>query len=121
MSDKELQVLVAKKKVLSYIGLGTKAGNIVSGEFSTEKAVKNGTAYLVIVADDASDNTKKMFDNMCSFYQVPMYLFGDKQVLGHSMGKEFRASLAFLDKGLAKATCKQLEIAKNGGSNNGEN
>lgn len=121
MSEKELQLLVANKKVLSYIGLGTKAGNIASGEFSTEKAVKNGTAHLVIVAGDASDNTKKMFNNMCSFYQVPMYLFGDKQMLGHSMGKEYRASLAFLDKGLAQATRKQLEIAKNGGSKNGEN
>ena len=98
-----------------------KAGNIVSGEFATEKAVKNNTAHLVIVAGDASDNTKKMFNNMCSFYQVPIYMFGDKRKLGHSMGKEFRASLAFLDKGLAKATCKQLEIANNGGSNNGEN
>lgn len=121
MSDEELQLLVAKKKVLSYIGLGTKAGNIASGEFATEKAVKNGTGYLVIVAGDASDNTKKMFNNMCSFYQVPLYLFGDKQMLGHSMGKEYRASLAFLDKGLAQAVRKQLEIAKNGGSNNGKN
>ena len=121
MSEKELQVLVAQKKVLSYIGLGTKAGNIVSGEFATEKAVKSNNAYLVIVAEDASDNTKKMFNNMCSFYQVPIFFFGDKRELGHSMGKEFRASLAFLDKGLAKATCKQLEIAKNGGSKYGEN
>ena len=42
-------------------------------------------------------------------------------MLGHSMGKEYRASLAFLDKGLAQAVRKQLEIAKNGGSNNGKN
>ena len=36
-------------KVLSLIGLSTKAGKIVSGEFSTEKAVKTGKAWLVIV------------------------------------------------------------------------
>ena len=46
-------------KVLSMLGLAAKAGSVVSGEFSTEKAVKEGKAYLVIVAGDASDNTKK--------------------------------------------------------------
>ena len=121
MSEDELKVLVARKKVLSYIGISTKSGNIASGEFLTEKAVKDGSAYLVIVAEDASDNTKKKFKNMCSFYEVPLYYFENKQSLGHSMGKEFRASLAFLDKGLALEACKQLEIANYGGSKNGEN
>ena len=51
-------------KVLSYIGLSAKSGKIASGEFSTEKAVKEGKAKLVIVAEDSSDNTKKMFTNM---------------------------------------------------------
>ena len=59
-------------KVLSYLGLATKAGKVVSGEFSTEKAVKERKAYLVIVAMDASDNTNKMFTNMCTHYKVPI-------------------------------------------------
>lgn len=54
-------------KALAMIGLAQKAGKIVSGEFATEKAVKTGKAALVIVAGDASENTKKMFTNMCAF------------------------------------------------------
>lgn len=96
-------------KVLSYIGLATKAGKIASGEFSTEKAVKEGNACLVIVAEDASDNTKKMFTNMCTFYKVPIYFVAEKEILGHAMGKQFRASLAILDQGFAKAIMKQME------------
>ena len=46
-------------KALAMIGLAQKAGKIVSGEFATEKAVKTGKAALVIVAGDASENTKK--------------------------------------------------------------
>ncbi len=46
-------------KVLSLIGLAMKAGKVVSGEFSTEKAVKTGTAFLVVVAESASGNTKR--------------------------------------------------------------
>ena len=39
--------------VLSMIGIAAKSGNVVSGEFSTEKAVKTGHAYLVIVFTEA--------------------------------------------------------------------
>lgn len=104
-------ILNTKKKVFSYVGLATKAGKIASGEFSTEKAVKEGKSCLVIVAEDASDNTKKMFTNMCTYYKVPIYFFGEKTELGHAMGKEFRASLAVLDKGLADVIEKQLKTA----------
>ena len=61
-------------KILSMVGMAMKAGKVVSGEFSTEKAVKTGKAFLVIVSEAASDNTKKMFRNMCSYYEVPMYV-----------------------------------------------
>jgi ribosomal protein L7Ae-like RNA K-turn-binding protein len=44
-----------------------KAGKVASGEFMTEKAVKTSMAHLVIVAEDASANTKKMFSDMCTF------------------------------------------------------
>ena len=32
-------------RVLSMIGIAAKSGNVVSGEFSTEKAVKTGSAF----------------------------------------------------------------------------
>ena len=98
------------KKIINLIGIAMKSNNLVSGEFSTEKAVKEKKAALVIVAEDASDNTKKKFTNSCAFYNVPMYIFGDKEELGHGIGKEFRASLAILDKGLANAVEKQLKM-----------
>lgn len=95
-------------KILSLVGLATKAGRCVSGEFATEKAVKSGTASLVIVAGDASANTKKKFTNMCDFYKVPIYIYEDKDTLGHAMGKEFRASLAITDAGFAQGIMKQV-------------
>ena len=99
-----------RQKVLNLIGLATKAGKTASGEFSTEKAVKTGKASLVIVSEEASDNTKKMFSNMCTYYKVPLYMLGEMEELGHAMGKEMRASLAILDEGLAKAVEKQMKL-----------
>ena len=94
------------------LGIAAKSGSVVSGEFSTEKAVKTGTAYMVIVSEEASANTNKMFTNMTSFYEVPMYVFGTKEELGRCIGKEFRASLAITDENLANAVEKKLLACK---------
>ncbi|MEF9940162.1 MAG: ribosomal L7Ae/L30e/S12e/Gadd45 family protein [Clostridium sp.] len=102
------------KKIFNLLGLATKAGKTVSGEFTTEKSVKDGKAHLVVVSTDASANTKKMFFNMCTYYKVPIYIFGDKEELGHAIGKEMRASLAVVDAGFSKALVKQILL--NGGS-----
>lgn len=97
-----------QNKILSLIGLATKAGKTMSGEFSTEKAVKTQVACVVLVSEEASENTRKKFQNMCTFYEVPLYFYGTKLELGAAMGKEFRASLAVTDPGLSNAIIKEL-------------
>ena len=61
-------------------------------------------------ADESSDNTKKKFQNMCDYYEVPVYFYGGKEELGNAMGKEYSASLAILDYGLAKSIEKNLRL-----------
>lgn len=104
---------MSQDKVAGLIGLATKAGRAVSGEFCTEREIKSGKAALVIVAGDASGNTKKKFQNMCDFYKVPIYFYKDKDTLGHAMGKEARASLAVLDEGFAASIRKHMETESN--------
>ncbi|MBQ7944898.1 MAG: ribosomal L7Ae/L30e/S12e/Gadd45 family protein [Lachnospiraceae bacterium] len=99
-------------KIYSLLGLATKAGKVVSGEFATEKSVKSGTAWLVLVSEEASDNTKKLFNDKCKFYEVPIYCFGTKDMLGHAIGKAMRSSLAITDEGFAKAIVKLMEQDK---------
>ena len=101
-----------RNRVFQMLGIAAKSGNVVSGEFSTEKAVKTGHAYLVIVSEEASGNTNKMFTNMTDFYEVPMYVFGTKEELGRCIGKEFRASLAITDENLANAVESKLKACK---------
>ena len=92
------------------IGIAAKSGNVASGEFSTENAVRAGKAYMVILAEDASDNTKKKFGNMCEYYEVPLLIYSNKDTLGHSIGKEFRASLAITDENIAKSIMQKYEL-----------
>ena len=39
--------MINKSRVFGLLGLAAKAGKVQSGEFSTEKSVKSGRAYLV--------------------------------------------------------------------------
>ena len=96
-------------EVYDSLGLAARGRNLVSGEFSTENAVKDGSACLVIISEDASANTKKLFTDKCSFYEVPIYTLGTKEMLGKAIGKEMRASLVVTDPGLSDSIMKHLQ------------
>lgn len=96
-------------RILSMLGLAMRAGKVVSGEFSVEKRIQKREAWLVLVASDASDNTKKLFRNKCDFYHIPCYIYAGKEALGHAIGKGARASIAILDKGFAEVIQKRLK------------
>lgn len=96
-------------KIFSMIGLATRAGKTVAGEFSVEKAVKTNKAFLVLVSEEASDNTKKLFLNKCNYYEIPVYIYGSKEELGSSTGNKERASIAITDEGFSRTIVKLLE------------
>ncbi len=98
----------SSKKLMSFLSLMQRAGKLQSGEFQTETAVKSGKAFCVIVAQDASDNTKKLFNDKCAFYKVPIVSFGTKEGLGHAIGKEERSSVAIIDEGFAESFQKKF-------------
>lgn len=106
-----------QNNVFQMIGLATKAGKTVSGEFSVEKSIKEGKALLVIVSEEASKNTNKLFKNKCDFYGVDLMIMGSKEELGLATGKLPRASIAITDEGFYKAILKKLDnkVDENGG------
>lgn len=96
-------------KLMSMIGLATKARKTVSGEFAVLNAIKNKSANLVIIASDATDNTKKLFTDKTTFYEIPIIFHSDKRNLGCAIGKDNRSSIAVLDENFAKAIIKIKE------------
>lgn len=107
-----------QNKILSMLGIAARGRNLVSGEFMTERIIKEYKAYVVLVAEDASDNTKKMFHDMGAYYKVPVYIYGTKEGLAHAIGREMRASLAVTDEGLAKSVIRLLETGVADGTGN---
>ena len=98
-----------QNKVLSLLGMAMRGRNLVSGEFQTLEAIRRGSAMLVIIAEDASDNTRKLFSDKCSWYEVPIAFYGTRESLGRAIGKDFRSSLGVCEAGLADAIVKQLK------------
>ena len=99
-------------KALSMLSIAAKAGKIVSGGFMVEKALQQGTAYLVIIAENASKNTRDKFINKCTYYQVPYRICTVSGSLGHNIGKQDRMVVAVTDEGLANQVRIKLDVSK---------
>ncbi len=96
-------------KVFSMIGLACKAGRIVSGEDSIRNQMKNNKIKLLIIAEDASDNSIKRFVNASKYYNIQHVFFGDKDTLGKHIGKSNRAVIGITDDGFKTNILKLIE------------
>ena len=96
-------------KIYGLLGLCQRAGKCKSGEFAVEKSIKSGKSFLVIIQEDASDNTKKKFRNMTTYRSVPYQELGTKETLGHQLGRSERSSISIEDQGFAQAMIKYID------------
>ena len=103
------------QKVFGLIGLATRAGRLAVGEGPVKDSVRFGKAKLVIIAEDASDNTRKSITDSCKYYDVKYYIAATKDTLGHAVGNNFNVAAAVLDDGFAKNIEKYLQSNLNGG------
>ena len=97
------------KKIYSWLGLSMRAGRLVSGEDTTLSEVKKKRTKLVIISEDASNNTKKLFNDKCSYRDIEFVIFGTKAEIGNSIGKSPRAVVGILDENIAKEIKKIIE------------
>ena len=97
------------QKIHSLLGIAMRAGKLVSGEDGTMIDLKKGKLNLVIVAEDASNNTKKLFKDKSSFRHVNCIELSTKSDLGISIGKDSRAVIGIKDIGFANKIIKLID------------
>ncbi len=74
------------EKLLRYVGLCKRAGGVIRGAESIEKALPKKPA-CVLLANDASDRTMAQFERKCESHAVPFYkLDADKFDLAKAVG-----------------------------------
>jgi ribosomal protein L7Ae-like RNA K-turn-binding protein len=93
----------------SLLGLANRARKIISGEELSVKEIRSGKAKLILLSEDASANTVKKITDKCKSYGVPFRMIENREVLGHSIGKEARVVVAVLDGGFAKKLLTLLD------------
>lgn len=84
------------------LGLAMRAGKLAPGEGRAEESVRSKKGKLLILASDASDNTRKRFQDKCVYYSIPLVMPMNRYELGACLGREFAVSIAVEDDGFAK-------------------
>lgn len=82
------------------IGLAMRSRKISTGE-TVFKKLRAKEVYLLIMAEDIGENTKKKLQDKCSFYDVP-YVFMNGDLINQAIGDRNRKSVAILDEGFAQ-------------------
>lgn len=90
-----------QEKVLSLLGLAKRAGKLVSGEDLVVRSIQNGTAKLVFIAYDASENLSKKIEDKTNYYKIRKTDIFSTMELSQAVGGP-RKVIAVLDNGFAK-------------------
>ncbi len=98
------------EKISNLLGLANKAGKLISGEDTCKREVLANRVDLVIMAEDASNNTIKLFTDKAGYRNIPIRFFGTKDELGQWIGKMPRAVIAVKDKGFSTKLLEYIDL-----------
>lgn len=94
-------------EVLNFIGLAARSRKITTGE-GVLKSVRNQTSRLVIISEDASENTRKQLVDKCTYYQIRYIIIGDSDEISKAIGKQNRKAISILDKNFANKIIEKI-------------
>ncbi|SEP58435.1 L7Ae/L30e/S12e/Gadd45 family ribosomal protein [Piscibacillus halophilus] len=89
-------------KYLNLLGLAFRAKKVSLGEENIIQDIRSKQATLVLIASDASENTKKKLTDKCQSYEVPYRVVGTRDEISHALGKHDRVAAAIKDEGFTK-------------------
>ena len=99
-----------ENRALNYLSLARKAGKAELGEEPVGAAARAGKAYLIVVAQDASDHTWRRAKSFAAgTEQQVLRLKETKDELGLAIGRQSLAIAAITDASLALAMVKAME------------
>ena len=90
-------------KLENLLGIAQKAGKISSGTFAVNQAINKNKAKMLLIAEDAFENTKNEWQRVADSKKIPIETILNKERLGKVIGKEYRVIAAVVDEGFCKA------------------
>ncbi len=103
---------MANNRLLGTLGLCRRAGKAVLGTDLVCKAMRRKELFSVVLASDASDNTKKKIRDKTAFYSVKLVeteMSSDE--IGRAVGKAGSvAVVGIADENFSNALMKHIEV-----------
>ncbi|NLK73439.1 MAG: 50S ribosomal protein L7ae [Clostridiales bacterium] len=97
-----------KDKVFRLLGLAKKSGSLISGYNTCIHYLDKNKVKLLIIAEDASDNTKGKFTELAVRKNITYFIWGNKDDLSHWVGMENRSVLGIINENFASAIISEL-------------
>ena len=94
------------------LGLCMKAGRLLSGSEQVKTAVKDGKGILLILAEDSSERTKEEYIRLAKLSGITWRIFGEKEKLGHAVGKGIRAAILISGSGFGTSLLQRIDTLK---------
>ena len=107
---------MTNNKILGMLGLASRARKITFGTDSTLIDLETGKVKLILIAEDASDRTKRKITDKARHYNVPVIIHSNIENLSKAIGKNNKAIIGVKDINIAN----QIERI-NRGEVDGEN
>ena len=98
-----------EQRAMNLLSMAARARRILSGAFVVEEALKRKQGTYLLLAVDASEETKAKFSRMAAQMNVPSAELLTMQKLGHCLGKEYRAVAVLIDRGFADRLSAYLQ------------
>ena len=101
-------------KVAGFLGLCTRAGQLISGQEACVGAIRGGQASLAFLDEGASENTRKRLKDACRSHNVPLYGMSPGRI-GRAVGKDGRMAVCIASGSMAQRLVEllQAEISMN--------
>ena len=100
-----------ENNLLAFIGLMKKAGSLAIGGENAYDAARTHKARLMVLAQNAGDNTMGQAQAVAKQYRVPhITLPCSKEELGGALGMRECAAFAVTDTGFALSLCRKCQM-----------
>ena len=76
-----------KQQALNLLGMATRAGKLITGDSFSLSEIQSQRAKIVLLASDASDNTRKKFLDKCLYYNIPISSLFTTEEISQAIGK----------------------------------
>ncbi len=97
------------QKFLAMLGFAMKSGNVITGDDTCEMFIKKRRVKLLIVAADASENTKDKFRFLTRQSNIRLFEISTKEELSQAIGKYNRAVIGVTNQKFADSLIQLLD------------